>query len=456
LHDRSRRIVRAPARIIGAMTERGLPSVDGAPACPFVAFEDDRESRSTSPDHRHRCYAEPLPAPRAAAHQEAYCLSSAFPVCPTFQDWAKREAARARGDIEAARPAAAAGAAMASRTPDPLDGPFDGDDEEDDGSTERSDDEPVRHRDLADRHAPPPFDEPIRRNPPRDWAAPPPWAAGGGGASASRRGPEGRGPAAGAGTPEFLAGRTEEGRGLAGSAADRLASGGVAAGAAAGAASSSSPSSSATGWRASASSASAPPDAELADLVGAGRPAERQTHGSPSPARPGNRPRVSSTRSAPPRDAIVGPAWERSRRYEAYPTIRTRVGLPQLPRIAVLAAALAIAAIVLFFLPALLLDRGGGNGGASTAGPSASQPVEASSSVEPSVSVAPSAQVYVVKAGDTMSKIAARYGLKPDELCAANKATITNCDKIAIGDELVIPTTAPEVINDASAEPSAS
>src|SRR5512141_2111643 len=87
------------------MTERGLPSVDGAPACPFVAFDDDRESRSTSPDHRHRCYAEPLPAPRAAAHQEAYCLSSAFPVCPTFQDWARREAAHARGEGE--RPAAA-------------------------------------------------------------------------------------------------------------------------------------------------------------------------------------------------------------------------------------------------------------------------------------------------------------------------------------------------------------
>src|SRR5262245_30729571 len=83
------------------MTERGLPP-DGAPACPFVAFEDDRDGRSTAPDHRHRCFAEPRPAPRALAHQEAYCLSSAFPVCPTFQDWARREAA-------ATRPAAAAG-----------------------------------------------------------------------------------------------------------------------------------------------------------------------------------------------------------------------------------------------------------------------------------------------------------------------------------------------------------
>ncbi len=79
--------------------------MDGAPACPFVAFGDDREARSTSPDHRHRCFAETPPAPRAVAHQEAYCLSSAFPVCPTFQDWARREAAHARGAGERAQTA---------------------------------------------------------------------------------------------------------------------------------------------------------------------------------------------------------------------------------------------------------------------------------------------------------------------------------------------------------------
>src|SRR4249919_2576061 len=87
------------------MTERGLPSMDGAPACTFVAFGDDRDGRSTSPDHRHRCFAESPPAPRAVAHQEAYCLSSAFPVCPTFQDWARREAAHARGAGERAETA---------------------------------------------------------------------------------------------------------------------------------------------------------------------------------------------------------------------------------------------------------------------------------------------------------------------------------------------------------------
>ena len=87
------------------MTERGLPSADASPACPFVAFEDDRDDRADRPDHRHRCFAEAEPAPRALAHQEAYCLSSAFPVCPVFQQWARREAAQARaGDAASRRP----------------------------------------------------------------------------------------------------------------------------------------------------------------------------------------------------------------------------------------------------------------------------------------------------------------------------------------------------------------
>ncbi len=74
------------------MTE---PTPTGALACPFVAFEADRDARADTPDHRHRCYAEIRPAPRALAHQEAFCLSPGFAACPTFQDWARREAARA-------------------------------------------------------------------------------------------------------------------------------------------------------------------------------------------------------------------------------------------------------------------------------------------------------------------------------------------------------------------------
>lgn len=67
---------------------------EGPTACPFVALENDRDRRSDEPDHRHRCYAVPVPEPRAMAHQRAYCLTAQFTGCPIFQDWAVRAAAR--------------------------------------------------------------------------------------------------------------------------------------------------------------------------------------------------------------------------------------------------------------------------------------------------------------------------------------------------------------------------
>jgi len=68
-------------------------------ACPFVAFEDDRDHRSDAPDYRHRCFASAEPEPRAFPHQERYCLSAGFTGCPIFLDWARQEAAGvARGN----------------------------------------------------------------------------------------------------------------------------------------------------------------------------------------------------------------------------------------------------------------------------------------------------------------------------------------------------------------------
>ena len=187
--------------------------MDGAPACPFVAFGDDRDGRSTSPDHRHRCFAESPPAPRAVAHQEAYCLSSAFPVCPTFQDWARREAAHARGGGERAETAPTAVPSASAET--------------------RTGRRPRAGAAAAGR----PDDAPVKRNPPRDWAAPPPWAAGAAAPPALPGGRRHRGPPAPAARPErrrpvrtrlpqaSATGRSSEGQGLAGSAADRLAGG---------------------------------------------------------------------------------------------------------------------------------------------------------------------------------------------------------------------------------------
>src|SRR5688500_973116 len=83
-------------------------SFQGPSACPFVALELDRDRRSDRPDYRHRCFAEPTPAPRSIAHQEAYCLSPNFSACPVFQDWAVRAAARPTSTPTAS--AAAAGA----------------------------------------------------------------------------------------------------------------------------------------------------------------------------------------------------------------------------------------------------------------------------------------------------------------------------------------------------------
>jgi len=91
------------------MTAPGTP-FESPRACPFVALEHDRDRRSDTPDYNHRCFAEPTPAPRSIAHQEAYCLSPGFAACPVFQDWAVRAAAR---PVEGSGPSAAAGAAGA-------------------------------------------------------------------------------------------------------------------------------------------------------------------------------------------------------------------------------------------------------------------------------------------------------------------------------------------------------
>ena len=399
-----------------------MPIADSATACPFVAFEDDRDERATVPDHRHRCYADVRPSPRAFAHQEAYCLSSSFPVCPTFQDWARRESARARADAQAredadaadraAGPAAgaaglAAGAAASSAAAgaaglaaggasgassgaadhagDADAGTFDrdvrpvatgGDDAEDDdedGSTDR----------LGDDDGEP------RRNPPRDWSAPPPWLASSEAARAHNSAP-----------PDFLARRAAEpGQGLAGSAADRLAGG--------------SPvqSSPAAAWR--------EPEADDEHLSGREAP-------------PPRRPRAYDQHLGGPSS---GPDWERPRRYEAYPTIKTRVGMPAIPRIAVLAGLIVLAALALFFLPAILgLGNKSGPGGAS---PSAA--VAPSVSIEPTTAPAATPILYTIKKNETLSKIATAHGITLQQLLDANP-TIKNPNKIVEGQQITIPT----------------
>ncbi len=51
----------------------------------------------------------------------------------------------------------------------------------------------------------------------------------------------------------------------------------------------------------------------------------------------------------------------------------------------------------------------------------------------------------MVKAGDSLSKIAATYGVTIDQILAANPK-ITNPNKIAVGDKIVIPQPLPTEI----------
>jgi hypothetical protein len=398
------------------MTERGLPIVDGAPACPFVAFADDRDERAASPDHRHRCYAESQPAPRALAHQEAYCLSSAFPVCPTFQDWARREAARARDDA-AGSGAAEGGADVGGQS---------------------------------------------QRNPPRNWAAPPPWLT----RAARDRGAETPPGSLWADDPDAEPPESSEppvprrGRGLSGSYADLVAS---------------DPAAAIPGGMAESDEedddAYLPPIPPVAPAAPVARPVApvAPAHATPAPAMPAYSPpeswedeEVASDDDVPPprvrrreRDLVHGdrtgrpdrpdgkrtgpaPEWERAKPLEAYPTIRSRrLSELSIPPILVAVVALALAAAVLFALPGLL---GFGNPAGAGASASPSFPVTtAIPSVNPTPVPQPTQHIYLVQSGDTMSKIAGRFGIPLNELIAANTQTVPDPNRLKIGQEIIIP-----------------
>lgn len=386
------------------MTDRGLPIADASLACPFVAFDDDRDARSNEPDRRHRCYAEVRPAPRATAHQQAFCLSATFGSCPTFQDWARRESARVRfaapaeerGSVPVppipAQPIPAEPVPEAEPEPVELYLP-----------TSDFDDEVVTRR-SSDR---------------RRWAAPPPWVAG-------ERASEPPADAGDPGEPEvpaFLAGRPRP------VPADR-------------------PATAAMPVRRTATPDEADddeagedewPDEGGARSTGRVRPRGRGLPGFDRRPKAGGRPRREKY-------GVAAPSWERPRRFEAYPTIKTRIGLPSIPRLGLAVVALAVAAAALFVIPPILLDVGEGPGAIASASPSPS--AGASPSDEPTPTPAATPQIYIVASGDTMTKIAKKFGIPLDVLIAANRGTIKDPDKLDVGDELVIPTPLPSEIVD--------
>ena len=441
------------------MTERGLPLADGAPACPFVAFEDDRDERASVPDHRHRCYADQRPAPRALAHQEAYCLSSSFPVCPTFQDWARREAAQSRDGAPTA-PSASAGMNRAASGAAAADAVFSaGGAESADaariaasgaateslagvtgGGSGRAAQESVDPAGADDRSLDDPDDrqgdDSARRNPPRDWAAPPPWLASG----EARRDDD-------ADPPGFLGRRVSEpGQGLAGSPADRMAGGpppthrGEADD---GGWSSDSRSAAALGaglatGGVGASAARGPAAAGRRqgshdDQSGHDDPDDHDDHDPRDEAHPiARRPRAYAQHLGGP----DGPDWERPRRYEVYPAIKTRVAMPAIPRTLGLFALVIVVAIALLLLPSIL-NLGGTASPGSSAG--ASQRSAASASLAPTEVPAATPIIYTIKQNDTLLKIAKANGISIEALMAANP-TIKNPNKISVGQQITIPT----------------
>ncbi len=413
------------------MTDRGAAPSDRAPACPFVAFDDDRDERADRPDHRHRCYAEVRPAPRAIAHQETYCLSPRFPACPTFQDWARREAAQARGVTNRT------GVGRVTADDDP-------DDSADPAAPEGADASalgPAMAAGAGDEAAtgdvlavPDPYDDEglPRGRQQRDWAAPPPWV----GRDDARDADAGTAPAGAAGlaTSRWLA---DVKPGDAGADDD-------------------------TTFVAVPDPApaivEAVPRPELAGIVGRQRrtardATERARRERPivGQARPLNRADRGRDRDHDRDRDDPTPAWEHPRRFEAYPSIRSRVAFPDVPRVALGALALLVAAVLLFVLPALFFS----NGTPDASVPPTATTAVASASASPTASVAPTPLTYTVKAGDTLTKIANKFKTTQKAILAANP-TLKNANLIAVGQVLVIPTPPPPDVIRSSSGPSAS
>jgi nucleoid-associated protein YgaU len=147
------------------------------------------------------------------------------------------------------------------------------------------------------------------------------------------------------------------------------------------------------------------------------------------------------------------PEWERAKPLEAYPTLRSRrMAELSIPPILVATVALALAAAVLFALPGLL------GFGAPQAGASATPSfptITAIPSFEPTPIPVPTPTTYIVKSGDTMSRIAGRFGITLDELIAANTETVPDPNKLQVGQEIIIPIPNPTELPAATEIPAA-
>ena len=361
----------------------------GAPprACPFVALEDDRDRRANAPDPRHRCYAVASPQPRALAHQEAYCLSSAFPSCTFFLDWAARAAAN---PLQTGMPAAATVAgsgptgstgpvAPAEEALDPLGRPW------------ATPPPWVAHPDLGTTRPPArpneqmgAFADPSDRAIDHDLGVPdvpprPPIA------SQPAYQPPPVAPAAQSGHPPFSEAPVAY---------------------------------TADAW--------AKPSGQLpGEPVRPVLPSDTALSGGLSgrPVDAGPPPRI-DLQARPTKGKGKGKGkdgsadWARPKRYEAYPTLGRRMRLRGISPVLLGLFALMIAALVLFLLPGFLSGRG--------AGTASVKPSVVATVGEPTPTPAPTPQTYTVKAGDTLSGIAKSYGLTAEQVACFNGIKVTS------------------------------
>jgi hypothetical protein len=151
----------------------------------------------------------------------------------------------------------------------------------------------------------------------------------------------------------------------------------------------------------------------------------------------------------------VAPSWERPKRFEAYPALGSRRGLPVVPLVVGLVV-IALAALLLFKLPEFL----GVGAPATTASPSPSvvigttpAPSTPASSVEASSEApGPSPITYQVQPGDTMTKIANKFSVPLQALIDANKDTVPNPSNLVVGQTLIIPAVPPTTLPDAGTQ----
>jgi len=145
-----------------------------------------------------------------------------------------------------------------------------------------------------------------------------------------------------------------------------------------------------------------------------------------------------------------GPSWEQPRHFEEYPTLKSP-GRAGIPRVAIYALVVLLVGAGLFAAPFIFKGMGGGGDQASPT-PASSASAVPSAETSPTAVPTPDQVVHVVKSGDTISKIAALYGVTIDDILAANP-TITDPNKIAVGDKIVIPQPLPSEIVDVEITP---